>query len=108
MCILPRRRPATWRAKQGRPVVARTEDYRQRFTVERSFAELSQLPAAAHPLRTVDWHISRILHRRRPPHLPAPPPSRRGVDQLLRGLRPQGEWWRTNAWMWHERSCKRR
>jgi hypothetical protein len=54
MCILPRRRPATWRAKQGRPVVARTEDYRQRFTVERSFAELSQLPAAAHPLRTVD------------------------------------------------------
>jgi transposase len=40
MCIPPRRRPATWRAKRGRPVVARTEDYRQRFTVERSFAWL--------------------------------------------------------------------
>jgi transposase len=40
MCIPPKRRPATWRAKRGRPVVARKEDYRQRYTVERSFAWL--------------------------------------------------------------------
>jgi len=40
MCIPPKRRPATWRAKRGRPVVARKEDYRLRFTVERSFAWL--------------------------------------------------------------------
>ena len=40
MCIPPKRRPAKWRAKRGRPVVARTEDYRRRFTVERSFAWL--------------------------------------------------------------------
>jgi transposase len=40
MCIPPRRRPATWRAKRGRPVVARKDDYQQRFTVERSFAWL--------------------------------------------------------------------
>jgi transposase len=40
MCIPPKRRPATWKAKRGRPVVARKEDYRQRYTVERSFAWL--------------------------------------------------------------------
>jgi transposase len=40
MCIPPTRRPATWRRKRGRPVVARREDYRLRFTVERSFAWL--------------------------------------------------------------------
>ncbi len=40
MCIPPKRRPATWRAKRGRPVVARKEDYRLRYTVERSFAWL--------------------------------------------------------------------
>jgi transposase len=40
MCIPPKRRPATWRAKRGRPVVARRDDYRQRYTVERSFAWL--------------------------------------------------------------------
>lgn len=40
MCIPPKRRPATWRAKRGRPVVARNEDYRCRFTVKRSFAWL--------------------------------------------------------------------
>jgi transposase len=38
--IPPKRRPATWRAKRGRPVVARKDDYRQRYTVERSFAWL--------------------------------------------------------------------
>jgi hypothetical protein len=36
----PKRRPAHWKAKRGRPVVARTEDYRLRYTVERSFAWL--------------------------------------------------------------------
>jgi transposase len=40
MCIPPKRRPADWRAKRGRPVVARTDDYRQRYAVERSFAWL--------------------------------------------------------------------
>jgi transposase len=40
MCIPPKRRPVTWRAKRGRPVVARPEEYRQRYKVERSFAWL--------------------------------------------------------------------
>ena len=40
MCIPPKRRPATWKAKRGRPVVARKDDYRQRYKVERSFAWL--------------------------------------------------------------------
>jgi transposase len=34
MCIPPKRRPAKWRAKRGRPVVARKDDYRQRYKVE--------------------------------------------------------------------------
>jgi transposase len=40
MCIPAKRRPVTWRRKRGRPVVARKDDYRQRFKVERSFAWL--------------------------------------------------------------------
>src|SRR5262249_49214639 len=40
MCIPARHRPAKWRAKQGRPVVARKEEYRLRYKVERSFAWL--------------------------------------------------------------------
>ena len=40
MCIPPKQRPVSWRAKRGRPVVARKEDYRLRYTVERSFAWL--------------------------------------------------------------------
>jgi transposase len=40
MCIPPKRRPAHWRAKRGRLVVARKDDYRRRYTVERSFAWL--------------------------------------------------------------------
>jgi transposase len=40
MCIPPKRRPSTWRAKRGRPVLASKDDYRQRFKVERSFAWL--------------------------------------------------------------------
>jgi transposase len=40
MCIPPKRRPKNWRAKRGRPVVARKADYRLRYTVERSFAWL--------------------------------------------------------------------
>jgi hypothetical protein len=40
MCIPAKRRPVTWKAKRGRPVVARKDDYRQRFKVERSFAWL--------------------------------------------------------------------
>src|SRR5215831_15853150 len=40
MCIPPKRRPVKWKAKRGRPVVARKDDYRLRYTVERSFAWL--------------------------------------------------------------------
>lgn len=40
MCIPPKRRPATWKAKRGCPVVARKEEYRLRYTVEHSFAWL--------------------------------------------------------------------
>jgi transposase len=40
MCSPPTRRPATWKARRGRPVVARKGDSRQRYTVERSFAWL--------------------------------------------------------------------
>src|SRR5262245_45465458 len=40
MRIPPKRRPATWRPRRGRPVVARKADYRLRYTVERSFAWL--------------------------------------------------------------------
>ncbi|HEY7092764.1 MAG TPA: IS5 family transposase [Ktedonobacterales bacterium] len=40
MCIPPKRRPSSWRAKRGRPIVARKEDYRLSYTVERSFAWL--------------------------------------------------------------------
>jgi transposase len=40
MCIPAKRRPVTWKAKRGRPVIARKDDYRQRFKVERSFAWL--------------------------------------------------------------------
>jgi transposase len=34
MCIPPRCWPATWRAKRGRPVVARPDDYRLRYKVD--------------------------------------------------------------------------
>jgi transposase len=40
MCIPPKRRPVEWKVKRGRPVLARTDDYRQRYTVERGFAWL--------------------------------------------------------------------
>jgi hypothetical protein len=40
MCIPAKRRPARWRAKRGRPIVARKEAYRLHFTVERSLAWL--------------------------------------------------------------------
>ena len=40
MCIPPKRRPSTWKAKRGRPLVARKDEYRLRFKVERSFALL--------------------------------------------------------------------
>jgi hypothetical protein len=40
MCIPPKRRPKTWKPNRGRPVVARKNDYRLRFKVERSFAWL--------------------------------------------------------------------
>jgi transposase len=40
MCIPAKRRPATWQAKRGRPIVARKEEYRLRYKVERSFAWL--------------------------------------------------------------------
>ena len=39
-CIPPLRRPAWWRPKRGRPVVARRADYAKRWVVERTFAWL--------------------------------------------------------------------
>ena len=39
-CIPPLRRPAHWRPRRGRPVVARREDYARRWVVERTFAWL--------------------------------------------------------------------
>jgi len=40
MCIPVKRRPAAWLATRGRPLVARTEEDRRRYTVERTFARL--------------------------------------------------------------------
>jgi transposase len=40
MCIPAKRRPASWRPKRGRPVLARREEYRARYKVESSFAWL--------------------------------------------------------------------
>ena len=40
MRIPPKRRPQNWRAKRGRPEVARKADYRLRYTAGRSFAWL--------------------------------------------------------------------
>jgi transposase len=40
MCIPPKRRPQTWKATRGRPVVARQDDFRLRYKVERTFAWL--------------------------------------------------------------------
>jgi hypothetical protein len=65
MYIPPKRRPAHWRAKRGRPVVACKDDYRLRYTVERSFAELSQLPAIAHPLAASLRRVPQLLRLRR-------------------------------------------
>ena len=42
MCIPPKRRPKNWEAKRGRSVVACKNEYRLRFTVERSFAWLEK------------------------------------------------------------------
>jgi len=56
MCIPPKRRPAAWRAKRGRPVVARKDDFRQRYTVERSFAWLGNYRRLL-----IRWeHLSRV------------------------------------------------
>lgn len=40
MCISPQWLPAKWLAHRGRPVVARKDEYRLRYKVERSFARL--------------------------------------------------------------------
>jgi transposase len=56
MCIPAKRRPATWRAKRGRPVVARKEEYQLRYTVERSFAWLGNYRRLL-----IRWeHLSRV------------------------------------------------
>lgn len=38
LCIPPKRRPQNWKPRQGRPVNEYTEEYRQRWPVERTFA----------------------------------------------------------------------
>jgi transposase len=40
ICIPPKRLPKNWKAKRGRPVIARKDAYRLRYKVERSFAWL--------------------------------------------------------------------
>jgi transposase len=39
-CIPPKRRPTNWKPRVGRPVKQYTEEYRQRWPVERTFAWL--------------------------------------------------------------------
>ena len=56
MCIPPKRRPAKWKAKRGRPVVARKDDYRLRYKVERSLAWLGNFRRLL-----IRWeHLSRV------------------------------------------------
>jgi hypothetical protein len=43
MCIPSKWRPKQRKVKRGRPVLARKEDYRRRFTVERSVAWLGNI-----------------------------------------------------------------
>lgn len=40
VCIPPRRRPAGWKPRRGRPIVTRSECYARRCIVERTFAWL--------------------------------------------------------------------
>ena len=49
LTIPPKRRPAIWRAKWGRSVVARLDDYRQRYKVE-MVPTLSDIEAEARSL----------------------------------------------------------
>jgi transposase len=39
-CIPPKQRPKNWKPRQGRPIKQYTEEYRQRWPVERTFAWL--------------------------------------------------------------------
>src|SRR3954468_23949070 len=39
-CIPSKRRPKNWKPRQGRPIKQYTEEYRQRWPVERTFAWL--------------------------------------------------------------------
>jgi transposase len=58
MCIPPKRRPATWRARRGRPILARKEEYRRRYTVERSFARLGNFRRLL-----IRWERLFMVHR---------------------------------------------
>jgi len=40
VCIPPKRRPKSWKAKRGRPIVVDSALYRERWRVERTFAWL--------------------------------------------------------------------
>src|SRR5262249_15411654 len=42
LCIPARHRPAKWRAKRGRPVVARKDEYRLRYKVEIVYPQLTK------------------------------------------------------------------
>lgn len=53
MCVPPKRRPSRWRAKRGRPVVARRADYQRRFIIERTFAWLGAYRRLLIPRRTI-------------------------------------------------------
>jgi hypothetical protein len=59
MCIPPKRRPAQWKSKRGRPVVACKNDTQLRFTVERSFAWLGNFRR-----RLIRWERLFTVYRR--------------------------------------------
>ncbi len=58
MCIPPKRRPKNWKAMRGRPVVARKDDYRLRYKVERSFAWLGNFRRLL-----IRWELRFLVYR---------------------------------------------
>lgn len=83
MCVPAKRRPAKWRAKRGRPIVARG-GLSALVHIGAEFRLVGRLPALAHPLGASVRRVSQLLYRR-------------GDDNLCEatgpsgGLRP-GDW----------------
>jgi transposase len=77
VCVPPKRRPATWRAKRGRPVVVCRADYGLRYRVERSFAPLWQFSPIAYSLGTRLCRLPQLLLGRAHGALRTPPDASR-------------------------------